>query len=102
MINAKYQASHHDQPCVFCGIQNETVVGHHVRIKGTCGTGIKPSDFQVIAVCSADHAHCHSGLHSIERQTEKMLQYWLERLTQEYGQAEAIEIMGKAYWEGLS
>jgi len=101
MRNKAYQNSHNHYPCVFCGIENGTVVGHHVRIKGTCGTGLKPSDIQVIPVCYVDHAHCHDGLHTIERQTEKLLQYWLLRMTEKYGRAKAIERIGVAIWDGL-
>jgi len=35
-----YLESAHDYPCVFCGIMDESIVGHHVRIHA--GMGHKP------------------------------------------------------------
>jgi len=101
MRSASYQRSHNEFPCIFCGSNDETVVGHHVRIAGTCGAGLKPSDIQVIPVCSNDHERCHSGAYGIERQTEKLLQYWLHRLTEKHGMAKALEKMGAAVWDEL-
>jgi len=89
-----YQKSHKDQACVFCGSQDETIVGHHVRIKGLCGTGMKPHDVFAMPVCHIDHEHCHSGFHNMKRQKEKLLKYWMERLIQKHGEKRAWELVG--------
>lgn len=39
-----------------CNHNSETVVAAHIRISGTCGTGLKPSDLLTVRACDA----CHS------------------------------------------
>ncbi|MGB2336254.1 MAG: nuclease domain-containing protein [Alcanivorax sp.] len=39
-----------------CSHNPETVIAAHLRIAGTCGTGIKPSDLLTVRACDACHA----------------------------------------------
>lgn len=39
-----------------CSHDPETVVAAHIRIAGTCGTGIKPSNLLTVRGCDACHA----------------------------------------------
>lgn len=41
-----------------CNHNDETSVLAHVRLAGTCGTGIKPPDFLGAIACS----HCHDAV----------------------------------------
>lgn len=41
-----------------CNFNPETVVLAHFRMPGTCGVGMKPSDWQAAFACSA----CHDAL----------------------------------------
>lgn len=43
-------------PC--CNGNPETTVPAHFRLADTCGTGLKPDDWQVAWACSACHAEC--------------------------------------------
>lgn len=38
-----------------CNFSRETVVAAHLRIAGTCGIGMKPSDLLTVRACSACH-----------------------------------------------
>lgn len=38
-----------------CNFTPETVIAAHIRIAGTCGVGVKPSDLLTIRACS----NCH-------------------------------------------
>jgi len=101
MRSASYQRSHHEFPCIFCGSDDETVVGHHIAVKGLGGMGTKVSDALVIPVCHEHHAKCHGGYYSQERQTERLLAYWHDRFVAKYGFAQGLDKMGDALWEGL-
>jgi len=59
MKSKKYLDFARQQPCCHCGIPPENVP-HHVRLKGTCGTGMKPSDLQTVSLCPACHYDVHS------------------------------------------
>lgn len=38
-----------------CNFTPETVIAAHIRIAGTCGVGMKPSDLLTVRACSACH-----------------------------------------------
>ncbi len=38
-----------------CNGNSDTVVACHIRIKGLCGVGIKPSDLLTVRACSSCH-----------------------------------------------
>ena len=38
-----------------CNFTPETVIAAHIRIAGTCGIGMKPSDLLTVRACSACH-----------------------------------------------
>ena len=101
MRSASYQRSHHEFPCIFCGSDDETVVGHHIAVKGLGGMGTKVSDALVIPVCHDCHAACHAGHLSHDLQLKKLLEYWHERFVAKYGAAQGLDKMGDALWEGL-
>jgi len=97
-----YQRSHHEQPCTFAGhLCHGDVVGHHIRVKN-CGTGKKMSDAVVIPVCHYHHKMCDKRTISTQHQLNEWCKYMLERLTQEYGQTEAVERLAMAYWDALN
>jgi len=73
------------------------VVGHHIRVKG-CGTGRKMSDAVVIPVCVYHHRCCDARAISTQNQLNEWMKYILERLTLEFGQTNAVEKIGAAYW----
>ena len=57
---SKIRKSARGQECQvrFPGICNgnpETVVAAHIRVAGTCGVGMKPSDLATVRACSACH-----------------------------------------------
>lgn len=89
-------------PCSFrsYGRCSGDVVQHHVRIKGLCGTGMKPPDWSTIPVCNAHHTgsySCHHGDISQKEQEDALVLYWIEVLTQQHGRAKAFEMMGIAF-----
>jgi hypothetical protein len=49
------------QPCWACGAQDGTVVGAHKRRGNLGGTGLKPSDEYLAALCHKCHLLEHSG-----------------------------------------
>ncbi len=102
MRDAAYQRSHHEQLCVFSpsGCFGD-VVGHHVKVAGLSGMGVKAPDYCVIPVCHKHHELCESNVIPKRHQVRELLNYWLERLTQEHGQAKAVDMMGRAYWAAL-
>lgn len=50
---------HYNMACCICGIQDETICGHHIRSSLYCGTALKPSDNFCIPVCYKHHAEIH-------------------------------------------
>ena len=38
-----------------CNFNPETTVAAHIRVSGTCGIGIKPSDIATVRACSSCH-----------------------------------------------
>jgi len=94
-----YQSSHRAYPCVFCGVKNETVCGHHVRI--SAGMGLKPCDASVLPTCSACHGDCHEGIISKREQTRHLDMYRRERMIEKYGVEQAEELLSIAYWSVL-
>lgn len=102
MKNKAYQKSHQDQPCTYSSYECfGDVVGHHVRVAGCCGTGKKMSDAVVIPVCVFHHRLCDARQISTSNQLNEWMKYMLERLTQEHGQAIAVEKLGRLYFEAL-
>jgi len=87
--------------CVFCGIMDETLVKHHIRVKG-CGIAKKMSDAVVIPVCVYHHRCCDARTISTQNQLNRWMKYMLERLTQEIGQTNAVDKIGEAYLEMLN
>ena len=97
----EYLRSAKDQPCTFSGYMcRGEVCHHHIRVKG-CGAGQKMHDSVVIPVCVYHHKMCDSRVISTQQQLNEWAQYMLERLTQEYGQTEAVERLALAYWSVL-
>jgi hypothetical protein len=76
-------AAHHS--CVICGVEDSTIVLHHVRIGGNAGTGIKPPDHHGLEVCSACHTWAHLGERNSDywktllAATHRQLDRWLKR-----------------------
>jgi len=92
-----YQKSHREHPCTYSSYEcMGDVVGHHIRVKG-CGTGRKMSDAVVIPVCVYHHRCCDARAISTQNQLNRWMKYMLERLTQEYGQTNAVDKLGAAY-----
>lgn len=60
------------------------------------------SDAVVIPVCAYHHPMCDSRTISTQHQLNELCKYMLERLTQEFGQTEAVERLAMAYWDALS
>ena len=58
MKSEKYKKFVRTQHCCHCGIPPENVA-HHVRLKGSCGTGKKPSDLQTVSLCPSCHYEVH-------------------------------------------
>lgn len=98
-----YQVSHREQACSFSHMGNclNDVVGHHIRVSGLCGTGMKPADYLAIPVCHNHHQDCHSLKITQREQEATLMQYWMERLIQEHGRAKAFEMMGTAFFAWL-
>jgi len=97
----EYLRSAKDQPCTFSGYMcRGDVCHHHIRVKG-CGVGQKMSDSVVIPVCVYHHKLCDNRTISTQQQLNEWTAYMLERLTQEYGQTEAVERLALAYWSIL-
>ena len=52
-------------PCVNCGLDNDTIVPHHLKHRyapwGGGGTGLKANDFLVMPLCFECHASAHNG-----------------------------------------
>lgn len=101
MRDKKYQASHRSFPCVFCKSNDDTVVGHHINIKGLGGVGVKVSDALVVAVCYKCHSDCHNVKITQETQMRALMIYWRERFIEKYGVAKAMDKMGRMLWDGL-
>ena len=97
---SEYQESHRTQQCSFIGMGGcfGDVTGHHLRIAGVTGTGIKAPDHMAIPCCMTHHSACHAGHISQQEQEDALALYWIERLTQEHGRAKALEMMGVAFW----
>ena len=60
-----------DKPCMVrlpgvCNGRTDTTVLAHVRLAGTCGVGIKPSDWQGAWACSACHDECDRRTRKLE------------------------------------
>ncbi|MFP1683362.1 DUF1364 domain-containing protein [Alloalcanivorax sp. C16-1] len=58
---SKIRSSAKGQPCQvrlpgICNHDPATVVAAHLRIAGTCGVGLKPSDLLTVRACDACHA----------------------------------------------
>ena len=51
-----------------CNFSPETVVAAHLRVAGTCGIGMKPSDLLTVRACSA----CHDVLDGRRKMTNGM------------------------------
>jgi len=97
----EYLASSRDQQCTYAGYECfGDIVHHHVRVKG-CGTGNKMPHAVVIPVCCYHHKLCDSRQISTQNQLNEWCKYMLERLTQEYGQTEAVNKLAMAYWSVL-
>jgi len=85
--------------CVFCGIRDETLVKHHLRINA--GTGRKMHSACTIPVCFRCHNDCHNRTISTQNQHDEWCKYLLERLTQAHGQTAAVEYLALSYWSIL-
>ncbi len=51
----KYRKSFKGQSCGACGINDETIVGAHIRTGEYAGIGTKPDDNLIIGLCHACH-----------------------------------------------
>ena len=95
----EYLQSAKDYPCVFCGIMDETIVGHHVR--DHTGMGQKPSDAAIVSACHTCHADCHNGTISKMEQKKAWYEYAAMRLEVAHGSSEAFNRMVMAFWSVL-
>ena len=72
----KYRQSFRGRACEACGIQDETIIPAHVRKGQEGGTGYKPDDALIVALCFKCHAdqEAHPGY---EWWCEKIFKRWL-------------------------
>ena len=64
-VNKKYTNWVATLPCTNCGLDDGTVVAHHLKHRffpwGGGGTGMKAHDWLTMALCYTCHTKAHSG-----------------------------------------
>jgi len=60
--NKKYLAWVATLPCASCGIENDTIVPHHIIGVGQGCMGSKSSDLETAPLCHTCHHAVHSGI----------------------------------------
>lgn len=71
IVDKNYRTSFRGKQCEACGIQDDTIVGAHVRAGEYAGMGTKPSDDLIVALCF----HCHA-----EQESEPGAMWWLNNI----------------------
>lgn len=75
--------------CTYC-TERSGVVPHHVRLRGTCGTALKPPDWQVVPACRACHSRIHAEGYTLAEWTRT-----LEVLARLQGELLAVAVSGE-------
>ena len=80
----KYRQAFRGRVCLNCGIQDDTVIGAHIRWGHEGGMGLKPSDDLTIALCSKCHTDQESKpgpewwANLVKNVARRRYRWWLE------------------------
>lgn len=66
-----YRKALHFMACVSCDVEDETVVGAHIRTGSAGGMGLKPSDDENLPLC----AKCHE-----DQEANPGPEWWIENV----------------------
>jgi len=85
--------------CCFCGIKDDTLVKHHLKIH--TGAGMKCHTAGTVVACFECHAACHSGRISKYMQKKAWLAYTAEKVVAAHGEEKGFEMHCMAIWSIL-
>ena len=69
-----------------------------LRLKGLTGTGLKAPDYLTIPCCGVCHDNCHNGSINKQVQIDALFRHFVNQLSVRYGEGEAINKLGEAFW----